>query len=137
MKEMVEHQRKKPFMETSLSIVSEALEAFREFTGDGDVQIQTVQVFMRVVMAGGATIDYAALEKVTGVSQSAVSRSIKKMSTGPLANPGYGLITVEFDPYDLRRRIIKVSPRGKELVAAMETRMSPMLKYLSKSGVKV
>jgi len=124
-------------MSTPLGIVSDALEAFKDFTGDGDVQIQTIQVFLKVVFSGNATIDYAALEKATGVSQSAVSRSVKKMATGPLANPGYGLINVDFDPHDLRRRIITLSPRGKDLVAAMESRMMPsLLRYLSKQGVK-
>ena len=122
---------------TPLGVVSDALEAFKDFTGDGDVQIQTIQIFMKIVLAGDNFISYDALEKVTGVSQSAVSRSIKKMTAGPRATPGYGLIIVDFDPYDLRRRIIKLSPRGKDLVAAMESRMMPSLfQYLAKQGVR-
>lgn len=124
-------------MITPLGIVSDAMEAFKDFTGDGDVQIQTIQVFLKIVLAGGEQISYDSLEKATGVSQSAVSRSIKKMTAGPRATPGYGLITVDFDPYDLRRRIIKLSPRGRDLVAAMESRMMPgLLRYLAKQGVK-
>lgn len=124
-------------MSTPLIIVSDALEAFREFTGDGDVQVQTIQTFLKVVMAGGATANFDDIAKATGVSQAAISRNIKKMAKGPRETPGYGLIIVELDPYDSRRRIISLSPRGKDLVSAMESRMMPgMLRYLAKQGVK-
>ncbi len=124
-------------MSTPLIIVSDALEAFKEFTGDGDVQIQTIQTFLRIVFAGGATANFEDIARVTGVSPAAVSRNIKKMAKGPRETPGYGLIIVELDPYDSRRRIVTLSPRGKDLVSAMESRMMPgMLRYLVKQGVK-
>jgi DNA-binding MarR family transcriptional regulator len=112
-------------------------EAFKDFTGDGDVQIQTVQTFLKIVLAGGATANFDDIAKATGVSQAAVPRNIKKMAEGPRQTEGYGLIHVELDPYDSRRRIITLSPRGKELAASMEARMMPgMLRYLAKQGVR-
>ena len=124
-------------MSTPLIIVSDALEAFREFTGEGDVQVQTIQTFLKIVFAGGATANYEDIARSVGVSQAAVSRIIKKMAKGPRESEGYGLIIVELDPFDSRRRIITLSQRGKDLVAAMESRMLPgMLRYLSKQGVK-
>lgn len=125
-------------MRTPLSIVSEALEAFREFTGDGDVQVQTIQIFLKIVLAGTATASFDDLSRATGVSQAAVSRNIKKMATGPRMTEGYGLITVELDPYDARRRIISLSPRGRAMADAMEQRMLPaMLRYLAKEKAAV
>jgi len=124
-------------MSTPLNIVSDALLAFKEFTGDGDVQLQTIQTFLKIVLAGGATANYDDIAKAAGVSQAAISRNIKKMAVGTRSTPGYGLIIVDLDPFDSRRRIITLSPRGKDLVAAMESRMLPgMLRYLSKQGVK-
>lgn len=111
---------------TPLAFVSSALEAFREFTGDGDVQVQTIQVFLKIVLAGGASINYGELEKSVGVSQAAISRNIKKLTEGPRATEGYGLITVTLDPYDSRRRIIAISERGTALIAAMEAKMLPV-----------
>lgn len=120
---------------TPLIIVSEALEAFREFTGDGDVQVQTIQTFLKIVLAGGATANFDDLSKATGVSQAAISRNIKKMAKGPRETPGYGLIIVELDPYDSRRRVITLSPRGQQLASAMEARMTPgLVRYFSKAG---
>ena len=130
------NQKGQAQMNTPLVIVSDALEAFKDFTGDGDVQIQTVQTFLKIVLAGGATANFDDIAKATGVSQAAVSRNIKKMAEGPRQTEGYGLIHVELDPYDSRRRIITLSPRGKELAASMEARMMPgMLRYLAKQGV--
>lgn len=121
---------------TPLLVVSAALEAFREFTKDGDVQVQTIQIFLKIVLAGDASISYVDLEKVVGISQAAISRNIKKLTAGPRETSGYGLITVELDPYDSRRRIIKISQKGKDLVAAMEAKMLPsLLGYLSKHEV--
>lgn len=124
-------------MNTSLSIVSDALEAFREFTGDGDVQVQTIQTFLKIVLAGGATANYDDIARATGVSQAAVSRNIKKMAKGARETTGYGLVIVNLDPLDSRRRIITPSPRGKDLVAVMESRILPgMLRCLSDQRVK-
>jgi DNA-binding MarR family transcriptional regulator len=125
-------------MSTPLRIVSDALEAFKEFTGDGDVQIQTIQTFLKIVLAGGATASFDDISKSTGVSIAAVSRNVKKLAKGPRETPGYGLVVVELDPYDSRRRIITLSSRGKDLVSTMESRMLPgMLRYLSKTSEKV
>lgn len=110
-------------MGTPLGIVSDALETFREFTGDGDVQVQTIQTFLKIVLAGGATANYDDIAKATGVSQAAVSRNIKKMAKGSRETPGYGLIYVNIDDFDSRRRVITLSTRGKELVDIMEKRM--------------
>lgn len=122
---------------TPLTIVSDALEAFREFTGDGDVQVQLIQTFLKIVFAGGATANFAELEKSIGVSQAAISRNIKKLAKGPRETPGYGLIIVELDPYDSRRRVITLSPRGAQLASVMEARMMPgLIRYLSKNGAK-
>ena len=110
-------------MNNSLHTLSAALEAFREFTGDGDVQVQTIQIFLKIVLPRGATANFEDISRTTGVSQAAVSRNIKKMAKGPRQSAGYGLIIVELDPYDSRRRMISLSQRGKELVAFVESRM--------------
>lgn len=123
-------------MGTPLEIISDALEAFREFTGDGDVQVQAIQVFLKIVLAGGATANFEDIAKATGISQASVSRNIKKMAKGPRETPGYGLIIVELDPYDSRRRVITLSERGKQLVSSMEARMTPgLVRYFSKVGL--
>jgi hypothetical protein len=37
-------------MNTSMSTLSAALEAFREFTGDRDVQVRAIQIFLKMVL---------------------------------------------------------------------------------------
>ncbi|SCX57610.1 MarR family winged helix-turn-helix transcriptional regulator [Nitrosospira sp. Nsp1] len=113
----------------TVTTLSDALAAFKDFTGDGDVQIQTIQTFLKIALGGGATTNYEDIAKTAGVTQAAVSRNIKKLATGPKAQVGYGLITVELDPYDSRRRAIKLSARGHELIRFIEDRTMPKLRY--------
>jgi DNA-binding MarR family transcriptional regulator len=113
----------------TLTTLSDALTAFKNFTGDGDVQIQTIQTFLKVALNGGATANFEDIAKAAGVTQASVSRNIKKLATGPRAQVGYGLITVELDPYDSRRRLIKLSARGHELIRFIEDSTLPKLRH--------
>lgn len=110
-----------------LTTLSDALLAFREFTGDSDVQLQAIQTFLLIANRSSPSVDDIA--KVIGLNQSTASRNIKKLAVGPRAQEGYGLITVELDPYDNRRREIKLSPRGNELVKYLEKACMSKLRY--------
>ena len=111
----------------ALTVVANALIAFKEFTGDADVQVQAIQTFLKI--ATGASPSVQDIARTIGLNQSTASRNIKKLSTGPRAKEGYGLITVELDPYDSRRRLIKLSTRGHELVRFIESRTLPQLRH--------
>lgn len=122
---------------TLISVADGALRAFKDFTNDGDVQIQTVRLFFQVVIQEGQSIDYAALGKILGVTQPAVSRNLKKLSIGAGEHTKYDLVHVEVDYSDARRRIVKLSPRGRELVQLIESNMLPgLLRYVTKEGVR-
>lgn len=111
----------------ALTTLSAALVAFKEFTGDQDVQVQAVQTFLKI-----ATSINPNAEDITaaiGLSKSTASRNLKKLATGPRAQRGYGLITVELDPYDGRKRLIKLSVRGHELIRFIEERTMPKLRH--------
>lgn len=110
-----------------LSTISDALVAFKEFTGDQDVQVQAIQTFLKVATSASPTIDDIA--KTIGLNQSTASRNVKKLAVGPYQQPGYGLITIELDMYDQRRRILKLSARGHELVRFLESRTMPKLRH--------
>jgi DNA-binding MarR family transcriptional regulator len=113
----------------TLTTLSDALAAFKDFTGDGYVQIQTIQTFLKVARNEGTAVSFEDIVKATGVTRGAVSRNLKKLATGPRVQEGYGLITVELDPYDSRRRIIKLSGRGHELIQFIEGRTLPRLRH--------
>ena len=113
-------------MFTFMNTFATALSAFKEFTKDHDVQVQAIQTFLIVATSVNPSSEY--ITKAIGLNQSTASRNVLKLSTGPRAQDGYGLITVELDPYDGRRRIIKLSARGHELMRLIEERTMPKLR---------
>lgn len=110
----------------ALNTLSSALQAFKDFTKDHDVQVQAIQTFLKVATSVNPSIDDIA--RTIGLNQSTASRNVLKLAVGPRAQEGYGLITVELDPYDHRRRLIKLSARGHELMRFIEERTMPSLR---------
>lgn len=108
-----------------LRTLAVSLKTFKDFTGDQDVQIQAVQTFLEVAMGNNPSMD--SISKVIGLEQSTTSRNIKKLAAGPKAQPGYGLIAIELDMHDMRRRLVKLTDRGHELVAAIDAATVPTL----------
>ncbi len=118
-----------------LTTISDALLAFKEFTGDADVQTQAVQTFLMIATRSSPSVED--ISKVIGLNQSTASRNIKKLAVGPRAQEGYGLVIIELDPYDGRRRILKLSTRGHELVKLIETRtMLKLRRHFKKEAKK-
>ncbi|PTR15077.1 DNA-binding MarR family transcriptional regulator [Nitrosospira sp. Nsp2] len=113
-------------MLVALNTLSAALHAFKEFTQQPDVQIQTVQTFLVIAAQGNPGVDE--LARQIGLTQAAASRNLKKLREGPHGQEGYSLITMTLDPLDNRRRITKLTARGHELVRHLEGAMLPPIR---------
>jgi DNA-binding MarR family transcriptional regulator len=111
-----------------LRTLAVALRTFKNFTGDPDVQIQCVQTFLEIAM-GTSTLSMDNIARIINLEQSTASRNIKKLAVGPKAQPGYGLISIELDREDMRRRILKLTSRGHALVSAIEDATIPSLAH--------
>jgi DNA-binding MarR family transcriptional regulator len=110
----------------ALNTLAVALQAFTKFTGESDVQVQTVQSFLVIALGGNPSRDE--LARQIGLTQAAASRNLKKMCESPRGQAGYGLITMELDPMDHRRRITKLTARGHELVRHIEEALLPPIR---------
>jgi DNA-binding MarR family transcriptional regulator len=110
----------------ALNTLATALQAFTNFTGEADVQVQTVQSFLVIAHGGNPSRDE--LARQIGVTSSAASRNLKKMCEAPRGQEGYGLITMDLDPMDHRRRITKLTARGHELVRHIEEALLPPIR---------
>ena len=110
----------------ALNTLAAALQAFKQFTNEPDVQIQTVQTFLVIAAYGNPGLDE--LARQIGLTQPAASRNLKKMCEGPRGQAGYSLITMTLDPLDNRRRIVKLTARGHELVRHIENAMLPPIR---------
>jgi DNA-binding MarR family transcriptional regulator len=107
----------------ALNPLAAALQAFTNFTGKHDVQIQTVQTFLVVADQGNPGLDE--LARQIGLTQPSASRNLRKLCQAPRGQEGYGLITMTLDPVDNRRRVIELTARGHELVRHIEEAMLP------------
>lgn len=110
----------------ALNTLSATLDAFKQFTQEPDVQIQTLQTFLVIALGGNPGLNE--LARRIGLTQPAASRNLKKLCEGPRGQEGYGLITMEIDPFDNRRRIVKLTARGHELVRHIEDSMMPPIR---------
>ncbi len=64
----------------------------------------------------------ADLQKWLGVSSAAASRNSYYWGEGThdMPNAGFGLIRIDMDPNDRRKRLLRLTPRGEAFVAQLE-----------------
>lgn len=85
-----------------------------------DLSIRQLHTLAVVVAAGDAGIDVNKLGRVTVSSSAAVSRNVRVLGThhyNRSKGDGLGLLTIELDPMDNRRRIARPTERGRDVVA--------------------
>jgi DNA-binding MarR family transcriptional regulator len=112
----------------SCSVLLTALNVFKDEVGEGssDMSLQSVMAFLATACA--PETQQGKLEKVLGLSQPAVSRTVTKLGEGRPDEPGYGLVESYPDAYDRRSKLVRPTRRGMELVLALETKLGRYLK---------
>jgi DNA-binding MarR family transcriptional regulator len=95
------------------------LRIIQKFLDAPELQMQQILTFLAV--ADVSEIPQADLEKLTGVGQSSVSRNVAKLGPGASPRePGYLLMEAYEDPEYRKRKLVRLTPRGKELVKELE-----------------
>lgn len=90
------------------NLVAEAL-------GTGRFEWQTLQIFMAIGMSGGS-MPMQEIERATGWTQSVVSRNVAKLAgRNSTALPIGELVEAFEDPLWRRRKIVRLTPKGREL----------------------
>ena len=84
-----------------------------------DLSVRQVLILLRIAQAGDLGVDQGRLTEDTGVSPAAVSRTIRTLGDTHYSkrHEGFGLVHFEFDPTDNRRRIVRLSDAGRDLIA--------------------
>lgn len=113
-------------MSIALNTLSSALHVFTEFTKEADVQVQALQTFL--IAATVSNPSNKEVEQRIGLSQAAASRNLKKLCEPPRGQEGYGLITVTPNPVDHRKRIVRLTARGHELMRRIEDALVPPIR---------
>lgn len=86
-----------------------------------DLQVRQVLILLRVAEAGDQGVDAGRLAEDTGASPASVSRTVRTLGEIHYAkqHEGFGLVELQFDPTDNRKRVIKLTPDGRALLRAV------------------
>ena len=101
--------------------ISRALGALREELEYSDMPAQLIQILLEVAAVGEVT--QQDLEKKVGISRAAVSRFLAILSVGVPRRPGLRLVESFEDPEYRRRKIVRVTAKGKAVVTRMTDAM--------------
>lgn len=93
-----------------------AIEEFRKL--DPEIPSQTVNTYLYVASHEGCTMKDIA--EALGVAQSTMSRNISTLDKiNRHHQPGLNLVNAVEDPNERRRKIVTLTPRGRQLMARL------------------
>lgn len=89
-----------------------------------DTSLGYLLTFLRVGMAGGEGIDQGRLGEEIGLSPAGMSRAVRALSevSYDKQREGFGVVEFDLDPTDNRRRIIRLSPKGEQIINKLARR---------------
>lgn len=94
------------------------LEEFRKL--DPEMQLQMAATFTLVAMRPGITMKDMA--EILGISQASCSRNVAALSKWHRLNkPGHDLVYSEEDPIERRRKIVKLTAKGKRVAETLSS----------------
>jgi DNA-binding MarR family transcriptional regulator len=92
-----------------------AIEEFRKF--DADIQSQTIAVFLYVGLHSKSEgVPMTVIAEKLAMAQSSVSRNVSLLSKYSWRQKeGLNFLVAEEDPFERRRKLVKLTNRGKRL----------------------
>lgn len=106
----------------ALEALVQVVEEFRKF--DNTMEANQILIFLLAVVKPG--IRLKEIEKITGLSNSAVSRNILALSKESYAasgkkekRPGHDLIVAMSDAFDSRAKVVAPTARGRKLAETL------------------
>lgn len=117
-------------MAKTMTVLTQLLTTLQKEMGQSDIPLQQLLTFTHV--ANVTEMPMADLANLTGVAQSSVSRNVARLGPGMTpSEPGYGLLTAYEDPYYRKRKLVSLTPRGKELAKQLETVGAKLMRQAS------
>ncbi len=99
--------------------IHQALKVIEEFRKiDPEMPIQQAAAFLYIVLHEGCTMKGVA--GGLGMTQGSSSRNVAALSEWHrLKRPGAGLVEANADPYEMRRKVITLLPKGKRVAESI------------------
>lgn len=108
-------------MATEDKALRSLVKALRVLAGElenPELPANSMLTLLQVMLA--SEIPMSELEKLTGVSQAAVSRTITRLASGAAPTfDGARVLEAYENPYYRKRKLVKLTPRGETLKAAL------------------
>lgn len=99
--------------------LAQAIEAFRALRDDAPLHMMVI--FLCIAQRNG--VGAGDLARLTGQSQSSISRNIQSLGRGKGGEPGLGLVAQSINPNNSRSYVIRLTSKGaalaRELAAIM------------------
>lgn len=117
---------------TPLTLLSAALDALTEGTGNPKMHIQQVRLLVHVAACG--EVLQADLAEIVGIAQSSVSHNVALLGNGVKPDePGYGLLESEEVPHYRRAKVVRLTEKGKVLAWDMQQAFAGIVPRASQS----
>lgn len=95
-----------------------ALDVLQDYTENREITALAIQILLHV--ATRDEIPMAELSKLCGCTHAAVSRTLAKLAQGLNPDvPGAKLLDYYEDPYFRARKLVRLSPKGKDMAKAL------------------
>lgn len=101
-----------------------ALDVLATETGR-ELNITQALVLLRIAEAGDEGVDAGRLAEATGASPAAISRTVRILGEVHYLkqHEGFGLVDLQFDPTDNRKRVVRLTADGRVLINQMAAKL--------------
>lgn len=118
------------------ALLQAGLQALREETNHPEMQAQTAATFLAFA-SRAEPMSVMELMNHVGYERSSASRNIDLLAEGIEGrSSGLGLLQKAVDPFDARKRVVKLSKRGEQVIARIEKRVAPLLQALVRAEAR-
>lgn len=118
------------------SLLTAALQELREATDRPELQAQTAITFLTFAASAEPLTVLELMEKV-GYERSSASRNVDMLAEGAAGRgQGMELLQKAVDPFDARRRVVKLSKKGETVMKRIEARVAPLIQALVREELR-
>jgi DNA-binding MarR family transcriptional regulator len=105
----------------AIPALAETIGAVYTVMGRGEVELNALRILFVIAPYGSRPVPQATVRDMTGLSEAAVSRNLAILGPGhTLRVKGPGLVETYEDPEYRRRKLVKLTARGRSFVESLQ-----------------
>lgn len=118
------------------ALLQAGLQELREATGRPELQAQTAITFLAFA-SKAEPMTVMELVDLVGYERPSASRNISLLSDGDTGRAeGLELLQKAIDPFDARKRVVKLSKKGEAVMRRVELKVAPYIQALVRAEAK-